>query len=217
MQYVDLTLFKRVLSGERLEKYIAHASRYQSCHPIEIYTWNAALSESLYPTLEVALRNAIHRAMVDHFKTEDWLIIPDFLCSTEQQVVKQAIQKLKKRKKEPTIGRIIAELKFGFWTTLFDKRYEQILWIPIIKDVFPKLERRKRTRKNLSRLFNKIRNLRNRVFHYEPIWHWQDLKEQYQAILLAIHWIEPKALVLCEFDRFLTVYHKGPKSLEVSR
>ncbi|MDC0711753.1 hypothetical protein POL68_25010 [Stigmatella sp. ncwal1] len=34
--------------------------------------------------------------------------------------------------------------------------------------------------------------LRNRVFHYEPIWHWEDLPQQYASLRQALGWFEPE-------------------------
>ena len=67
-----------------------------------------------------------------------------------------------------------------------------------------------RTRKTLSKRFNRIRHLRNRVFHHEPVWYWQDLAQQHQEILEAIAWIEPalKDLVMT-VDRFPETYQLG--------
>ena len=49
-----------------------------------------------------------------------------------------------------------------------------------------------RTRATLSKRLNKIRRLRNRIFHYEPIWYYNDLKQQHEQILETIGWIEPR-------------------------
>ena len=105
--------------------------------------------------------------------------------------------------------RIIAELTFGFWTSLLDRRYER-LWHQIIRTTFPHMPRTNRTRQNLSSRFNKIRNLRNRVFHHEPIWYWQDLQQQHQDMLEALSWMSPemKELVMT-VDRFETTYNDG--------
>ncbi|WP_444945362.1 hypothetical protein ACJJIP_13825 [Microbulbifer sp. VTAC004] len=61
-------------------------------------------------------------------------------------------------------GRVIAELSFGFWTSLLDRRYKQVLWPRLLKTAFPEMPRRLRTRNNLSRRFQRICHLRNRIF-----------------------------------------------------
>ena len=108
----------------------------------------------------------------------------------------RAIDTLKYQNKKPSTGDIIAELNFGFWTSLFDVRYERIFWQKLIKDMFPSMPRRLRTRHTASARLNRIRKLRNRVFHYEPIWHWADLQEQYREILETTHWISPETATL---------------------
>jgi len=55
-----------------------------------------------------------------------------------------------------------------------------------------------------------IRRLRNRVFHHEPIWHWQNLLQQHQDMLEAISWLDRAiADTVLLFDRFPTVYVQG--------
>lgn len=205
--------FECILSIDRLSGYHSQSKRFSS-NPISLYKWNTALSESLYPalqTIEIALRNSIHNAVLEHFKDPYWLINDSILRYPEQLSVRKEEDSLRKKRVVPTFNILIAELKFGFWTSLLDERYEQILWPRIIKTAFPKIPSSIRTRRNLSRRFNIIRRLRNRVFHYEPIWHWADLKQQYSEVIEAIGWINPIGLeLLSGIDRFGSVYDKGP-------
>ncbi|WP_346837948.1 hypothetical protein [Microbulbifer sp. SAOS-129_SWC] len=77
------------------------------------------------------------------------------------------------------------------------------------------MPRRQRTRQNLSRRFQRIRYLRNRIFHHEPIWHWRDLTQQHQETLEAIAWIEPAAQALvAAVDRFPGVHQEGLAEVE---
>ena len=108
-----------------------------------------------------------------------------------------------------TPGRIVAELSFGFWVSLFDKRYEhdQILWPKLIKHIFPFLPKGQRTRDFLSRELNRIKYLRNRVFHYKPIWHWIDLSKQHDSIVHLTKCISPfAAKYLSTLDQFKKIY-----------
>ena len=90
----------------------------------------------------------------------------------EVDALEKARTKLRRERKRPDVGRIIAELNFGFWTSLLDRRYEQVLWPAMIKQVFPHMPRRQRTRVNLVERFNEVRQLRHRIFHHESIWYW---------------------------------------------
>ncbi len=206
-------LFK-ALSHERLAAYQDRVSGDGQLNLFSHYAWNMALSESLYPALqalEITLRNAIYDAARDYFKRDDWFDDTSIIHYPYNiNTLLKAKDTLRRKHKALDPGRIIAELTFGFWTSLFDSRYEQILWHKIIKTTFPHMPKSIRTRQHLSQRFNKIRNLRNRIFHHEPIWYWRDLQQQHQDILEALGWITPEmeALVLT-IDRFDETYNNG--------
>jgi hypothetical protein len=119
---------------------------------------------------------------------------------------------LGRQRKPLTAGRVVAELTFGFWTSLCDRAYERPLWQPLWRrrTVLPHLPRRHRTRHFVSAHLNGIRLLRNRVFHYEPVWHRRDLAQRHQDILEAIGWVSPVlAATAAPLDRFPLVYAQG--------
>jgi hypothetical protein len=67
-----------------------------------------------------------------------------------------------------------------------------------------------RSRKQLSPLLNRMRYLRNRVFHHEPIWHWNDLVEQHTLVLDLTGWFSPVLRKTIEpHDRFGAVHAAG--------
>jgi hypothetical protein len=167
----------KVISSERLKGYEKRIiDNFGSCSILDCYTyynWNTVLSESFYTslqTLEVALRNTIHNNASLHFGSDKWFENPDLIHGEQQKKIKDVKDNLIKRNKNLSAGRILAELSFGFWTSLFNSQYDQLLWHPLIKKSFPYMKARIRTRATLSKRLNKIRNLRNRIFHYEPIW-----------------------------------------------
>ncbi len=135
---------------------------------------------------------------------------PSILKPSEQENVSGAKAKLAREGKPLEVGRIMAELSFGFWTSLLDARYEQGLWPKLLKPTFPHMPRQIRTRKNLSRRLNRIRHLRNRVFHHEPVWHWQDLARQHSETIETIGWISSELRDTMRIvDRFPVVYDAG--------
>ena len=172
-----------------------------------------ALSESLYTPLqclEVNLRNSLHDAATAHFNTDTWFDLPGVLHFKEINKIQEAKGALNKGNKPLDAGRVIAELTFGFWTSLLDVRYEKVLWPWLLKPVFPNMPRHIRIRKNLSKRLNRVRILRNRVFHHEPIWHWLDLLTQHDEIVEAITWLNPAMMTFVEqFDRFEGIYKNG--------
>lgn len=203
------------VSQERLEPY----KRQEDADDLEAfgrYVWNMQISEALYPALqglEITLRNSIHDAATDAFGYEYWMDGEQSpLKNHEQKSVRTAKRRLQGKGKEITPGRLVAELNFGFWTSLLYSRYEQVLWPKLNKSAFPHVPRRMRNRKSLDKRFNSIRFLRNRVFHYEPIWHWNDLTQQHTDLLDTIGWISPAARSTVKvMDRFSEVYEQGHK------
>ncbi|MGH2559878.1 MAG: hypothetical protein ACRDJH_12500 [Thermomicrobiales bacterium] len=181
------------------------------------YFWNIELSEALYPclqTYEVALRNSIHIALTKRFENEFWFDT-NILLDWQRETLEEAKNQLTTYKKPLEAGRLVAELNFGFWSSMFNRPYEEPLWhadgAHLINVTFPNLPRTLRTRKKISERVERIRRLRNRVFHYEPIWNKTDLQERHRQIHEALSWISPEmrdVMALC--DRFDSVFCSKP-------
>lgn len=136
---------------------------------IEYYRLNTQISESLYPllsNLEIVLRNSIHNSFVVHFKSADW-----FSQIKQPELFDQvniAKRKILTGHNQMTADKVVAELTFGFWTSLFNKQYAKDFWKPLMY-AFPLLETSNKRRDKISYKLNNIRKFRNRIFHYEPI------------------------------------------------
>ena len=200
---------RKAISRDRLEGYFREVRKRQGdCGFLEAlahYSWNMVLSQSFYPslqTLEVSLRNAIQNGANQHFNNPWWFENPSILDETTIKKVSDAKKNLKRQNKNVDPGRILAELNFGFWTSLFYARYENTLWRPLIKKVFPQIDRRHWNRKKIAKRLNGIRKFRNRIFHYEPIWYF-DLEARHTEMIEAIGWIEPSMVdLLSPIDPF---------------
>lgn len=200
-------LLTEPLSTERLDAY-RQPRDTDTLDPIARYLWNMALCEALYPTLqalEVALRNILH-AEISRIYGPTWydnlavVVLPQGRRSVAE--VKAA---LTQEKKPHDPGRVVAGLTFGFWTSLCNVAYERHLWQRLWRSptLFPRLPRKHRTRAHVSARMNRVRRLRNRVFHHEPVWHWKDLGRQHADVLEALEWISPVLReVITPLDRF---------------
>ncbi len=201
-----------VLSDERLSTY--GQDDPGSAIIMARYLWNIALCEKLYSPLqmcEVALRNAIHSAMTDFYGQKKWYDAIDLTAWGYKQVG-NAKQKIAKAGKQVTPGRVISELHFGFWTSMFEDHYErETRFLPRgIKKVFPELAKSLHNRKKLKARLEQIRQLRNRVFHHERIIHWKDLQAQHGRIIETISWISPELSEMAlKLDRFLETHEAG--------
>lgn len=212
---------RSALSEERLAGYESRTPGDGDLDTFCHYAWNLALGESLYPTLqcvEVVLRNAVHGAARGEFGNDSWFDDSSIINSRfEVEAIAKAKAKLQRQRKPLDPHRIVAELNFGFWTSLLDRRYEQILWPRLIRAAFPHMPRRDRTRRNLLARFNEIRKLRNRLFHHEPIWYWTDLEDKHEHLVAALNWMEPAiADLVTSLDRFPDVYTNGRVSVETN-
>jgi len=201
------------LSQDRLKVY----GQDQAGHRVIAarYLWNIALSEARYAPLhllEVGLRNAIHRAMLAETGSPAWY---DSVTLTPwgHSKVGDAKRSIAKGGKSVTPGRVIAELHFGFWTAMFESDFEkpEARFLPRgIKATFPHMPKTLHNRKRIKADLDKIRKLRNRVFHHERIIHWKDLPRQPQLILDFLGWLNPDLAEMAGLvDNFGAIYTSG--------
>jgi hypothetical protein len=222
-----------------LKKYASLAGEDQ-LDALARYAWNLALSEALYPPislLEVAVRNRVNVVLARKFQVTkmsqcrdilSWLDAnPSVLDEREQQWVFDAKKKLwqenvrrRSHDLELTPGRLVAALSFGFWTALFDSRYDENgsaphqLWPSLAAEMFPEMPRTLRTRSNMSRYLNQIRDLRNRISHHEPIWDTaadgSTLRQRYDDLMDFLGWVDVPCRELAKrLDRFVPLYDAG--------
>lgn len=124
--------------------------------------------------------------------------------------VSEATQKITAHRKTITADRIIAELNFGFWNRLFNRNYTGLLWKPL-RLIFKNTPKHLRQRDTIADVLYRIRTLRNRIYHYEPIFgNLQDIEKQYNEMLTFLTWIDndlPK--MLTDIDRFNDILKKA--------
>lgn len=177
------------------------------------HLWNIALCEALYPvfhTLEVGFRNTIHRELGFVIGDDEWILRRhEFLHPNELKSIRAAEASLLRHHKPVNEPRLVAELSFGFWTSLLDRRYDR-LWPKFIEKAFPLMPRRIRTRATLSAMAHPVRKLRNLSFHHHSIWDRSDLGTSHSAAVTLVGWISaPLAISLARIDRFPAVLAAG--------
>lgn len=192
---MDKNAIERIISKERLEPYLKyHDNDFKLA--IEHYKANIEISEAFYPLLsilEIGLRNNIDYQLFRLFNDSYWFEHPDFIkMVTKFQIdkVTEARNNVLREKKNVTSGRILSELAFGFWTSLFDSKFERDLW-KNMRLAFPNCPKRLRQRKSMSSKFNGIRKLRNRIFHHEAItWNLKAIENYKNEIKEGIDWLD---------------------------
>lgn len=202
-----------VLHTERIDAY-----RQDGAGPVLTlgrYALNMALCESLYPALqfsEIALRNAIHQAMTTRCLTDAWYDARAArLTPWQVDQITAAKSSLAKHRKPITPGRMVAELNFGFWTGFFNKAHSQTgIGHYLTGAIYPHAPLAEQDLNKMGIRWQKIRDLRNRVFHHERILHWGDLDQRHQSILEMIEWMSPELKALAgSFDRFTSIRKEG--------
>ncbi len=179
------------LSSDRLSTYMDAASG-DLLQALDLYKWNIALSGALFEAIavvEVVVRNEIDNNLTTWAQSlgADWMDIAPLDEKGKADIAKARIR----NNKNPTHGKVLAELNFGFWRFLVANRYLHTIWIPTMCSAFPHLgghpgERRKVVERSIERLWF----LRNRIGHHEPI-HTRNVNRDIAAMTSLLDWICP--------------------------
>jgi hypothetical protein len=190
------------LSPERIATYTA-AANGDRAKAMRLYTWNTAVSAAFYGPLqglEVALRNAMHRALTGTYG-HAWY--DNGACQFDAGTLSRiagAKDDLRRDRYQVDPPHLVAALPFGFWVTLLGhggraaalgapkRNYEMTLWRPCLHKAFPGIRAR---RTDVHRRLDYLRTFRNRIAHHEPIFT-RHLEADYASILTVAGWICPK-------------------------
>lgn len=165
---------ERTISFARLSRYVRAASGDQT-KALNLYEDNLAISEALFGFLhglEVAVRNSLHNKMTNDLGGTDWLrdglalpwrTIPRLSFTAPMNGM---INDARRTAGTGTpIGKVIAELPFGFWPSLISSQFHA-LWSVSLHKAFPHAHVPRRA---VHWRLEVIRRLRNRIAHHEPI------------------------------------------------
>lgn len=194
----------RSFSKERIAAYSLPTDS-DSTDAVARYLWNVALASVFQPVLhvvEVAFRNALYEVGIQTAaprvqKTRQvvcWLTAdPTLLQKKEEEKVQEALKILASNPRRCTGGHLVSHLSFGFWVRLCNSPYEQgntngpRLW-PTAGRCFPNCPKPIRNRANIGRAFGELRDFRNLIAHYNPIWD-QDVLAWHDKAIERIGWM----------------------------
>ena len=177
------------LSPARFSTYLAWACGDEPTAS-QLYAYNIRLASALYGPLhmlEVTLRNSID-GQFQKIYGANWLCGTSVGLSRYQvECISKAKQTLARQGKPAPHDTMVAELNFGFWVSFLGKQsYTQWQHLrPMFKA--PKLQRAQ-----IAGSLDQLRDLRNRIAHYEPILS-LPLDERYLSIIELIGWMQPDA------------------------
>lgn len=202
-----LTDIDRTITLARLSRYLAATGGKLHC-ALQLYEANVLVSEALFGFLhglEVAVRNSLHVVFSRDIAVADWYVdglplpwpppTPSTLAFplSMKGMIADARSKAGPR---ATVGKVMAELPFGFWTALVGNRFDPI-WRHSLHAAFPHAKLR---RQLIHWRLDVIRFLRNRIAHHEPILssgnhvytgHPNQPTIRLTELLECVHWISP--------------------------
>jgi len=184
-----LPALSRAVSQSRLKRYKLLANG-DPAMTLKLYHWNSALSEALHSALlsvEVTLRNAVNDRLRIKLG-ENWY------DNTKTGLRHQQLEHIRSVKAHLALARkpthspnVVGNLSLGFWVGLFSSKYETHLWRTYLRPIFNRAPD-PLLRSTVYGKLNRIRELRNRVAHHEPILH-LPLANEYCSILEVTGWL----------------------------
>ena len=208
-----------VISSARISTYesATGGKKPDSLEALNLYAWNADVSGALLIPLhvcEVAIRNAVSTA-IENVYGDRWPWSSGFERSLPNPTRGFSPKKdlINARLNQRTTGKVIPELKFAFWQSIFTSRHDQRFWNPYLTDLFPNMNTSvsiQDRRKLIYDELEQIRRLRNRIAHHEPIFT-RNLSDDYQKILSLVSYrCTTTATWLDEHQRATEIIAKKP-------
>jgi hypothetical protein len=187
--------FERTVSPERWRTYKLAAGFHEET-ALRLYLWNAAIGQSFHFPLqstEVALRNVVHASLAALYGP-NWAHDPNCRHMLGPQLgddlVKTERRHHNRYSAQPTTPQMVASLSLGFWVALIRQGFHGSIWASQTANAFPHLVNGD-DMMDVSRTGTAIQDLRNRIFHQEPlIGH--NLSQDYGDILKMLGWICPE-------------------------
>ena len=215
---MNISNIQKSISEPRFARYL-QSSNGSIEHSLELYIFNCRLCEAIYTPvniLEITLRNNFQR-ILSKIYGDDWYDnIFDKLLDKEQNKISEVKTRLIDTNKIVNGNNRVSTLSLAFWVSLLGGGYENDLWRPCFYYAFPNSPK-PFTRRDIARKLSRIKDLRNRIAHHEPIYN-LDLEIIYKAILEIIGWmcIDTKMWVQ-KNSRFYEVYATNIQLEEVKQ
>ena len=156
-----------------------------------LYIENLEISARLwifFNIFEIFLRNSISNQLLLMFPEQPWWVEPEFLLSKDRRTINMVRRQIENRKGDVEFADVIGGISLGFWTELLSSHYHQRLWEKGLSRAFPMFRGKRR---DLHTAVERLRKLRNRIAHHEPILN-RDLDYDFNLLLSLIGYMEPK-------------------------
>lgn len=161
--------------------------------------WNIEISAAFWGPIhgiEIAIRNAVHAALAEHFHRADWWNAAAIDPGLGQKARTQE-RELASTSSPVRADDVVAALSFGFWSAVLASPKNALeqnrYWQQCLHRAFPGWSHKPNdaaARKAFTRRIELLRKFRNRVAHHEPI-HTRDLAADHERILTLAGFIHP--------------------------
>lgn len=194
----NVNAIRQALSPARLSTFeqhqVAPGKQLTQEEALQLYTWNVQVSSALLNPLhicEVAIRNTVAEAIETRFGPRwPWSSGFERSLPNPQRGYNPRRNLQDARSNQQTTGKVIPELNFVFWQRMFTSRFDQRIWQNQIQTLFPNAPSHateSQIRNMAYSELDKIRGLRNRIAHHEPIFS-RNLLDDFQRIEELIRW-----------------------------
>ncbi len=209
---------ENAFSRERMQRYL-DAAHGDHAIALQFYTRNTQLGAAFHGPLqafEVTLRNAMHARLAARYGGQ-WYANAALGLDSHAHDAMEGV--LNRGMGAPTPGQFVASMSLGFWVRLVGRGgyinrgrkadYERTLWRPALHKAFPG-----RSRRAVQQRLDRLRQLRNRIVHHEPIFD-RELGEDYENLLEAVGWVSADVRTWIEAHSLLPVVLRAPLSAPI--
>lgn len=189
-QKTTIDAVRAALSAPRMRTYEVAAGVQSDDDPaaLLLYAWNAEVSGAFLAPLhvcEVVIRNAVSDALEALYGLLwPWSATFERSLPDPMQGYSPRRDLQNARRAAQATGKVIPELKFVFWQKMFTGRYDTRIWDQHLRRVLPNLDPAKPVatlRQAIYGDLERVRPLRNRIAHHEPIF-MRALADDYKTI-----------------------------------
>lgn len=205
----ELHDFPELISTPRFGTYLAHANG-DAHKALEFYMWNVQLSAAFMVPLqlcEVAVRNGAVEAIEKEYGA-NWHSSKGFSYTLPRLRTgyQPAADLQDQATRQPSAGKVVAELKFAFWQYIFTKGQDGRLWLPHFTTCFPGYDTTLAVKQARASMYHEVwqlRLFRNRIAHHEPIFT-RNLVTDYERIRQLIEWRRPSVAAWMDANQTVT-------------
>ena len=188
---VKLASVEKAISKPRLNRYVAMAGGDLE-QAVKLHNWNTKLGSSLHLPLqlfELVFRNTLDATLAAKYASNWYDAKYHHFDPKSQKQIDAAKDQLVNQGRPLSVPCVIAQFSFGFWLNMLTRKHETRFWVAALHASFPNAPRPP-VRQNVHNSVDKIRVLRNRIAHHEPIYQ-RSLEQDLSHVVVVTRWMCP--------------------------